>query len=239
MRLIQFDDIDSTNIYARNLAKNGEYGPLWISAKTQRGGMGRRGRKWVSQAGNLFATGLYPHKGSAKSAALYSFVAALAVYDVITANINQTPKIKWPNDILVEGNKVSGLLLESGGSDGDMWIAIGIGINLVNAPELVDKKTASLADYGFLKDKQAISVLNELIDRFGHWRKIYMEQGFDPIRQKWLERAQGIGEEVKAVIAEKTVCGFLLGIDKAGALAIKTANNEIVKIHAGDVFFCQ
>jgi len=238
MRLIAFDEIDSTNSEAKRLAAKGDFGPLWITAKTQTSGVGRRGRKWVSEPGNLFATGLYPVAADLSYAARFSFVAALAVYDCVTHYIpDGVTKIKWPNDILVSGQNVAGTLLESGTDKDQIWLAVGIGINLVNCPEYSHRPAGALAHLGADKNKDFSLALDKLIERFEHWRMVYDKDGFAPIRTAWIKRAKGMGGPVTARLANKTVKGKAVGLDEDGALEIETATGERVKIHAGDVFF--
>ena len=134
--IIAFDEIDSTNAEARRRAESGEAGPLWITAALQTAGRGRRGREWETPVGNLAATCLFVTDRAPAEAAQVSFVAALAVFDLARA-IAPSARIalKWPNDLLVEGGKAAGILVESGPrAGGGLWLAVGIGVNLVYAP---------------------------------------------------------------------------------------------------------
>ncbi len=238
MRLVEFDEIDSTNAEAKRLAAHGDFGPLWITAKTQTSGVGRRGREWVSQPGNLFATGLYPLAADMAAAARLSFVASLAVYDTVEHYMEAGyTKIKWPNDITVSAQKVAGILLESGTDHGQFWLAVGIGINLVDCPDYGYRPVSALSHLGSCRNRDFTQALDRLIWRFEHWRGIYDKDGFAPIRKTWLARAQGIGGPVNARLPGKTVFGTAVGLDEDGALEIETATGDRVKIHAGDVFF--
>ncbi len=238
MRLIAFDEIDSTNSEAKRLAAKGDFGPLWVTAKTQTRGVGRRGREWVSQPGNLFATGLYPVDGDLAKAARLSFVAALAVYDCVDHCMeNGQTKIKWPNDILVNGQKLAGILLESGTDMGQAWVAVGIGINLINAPDYEHRPVSALAYFAPDQSQDYSQVLDRLIGRFEHWSIVYDKDGFAPIRDAWIGCAPGMGGPVTARLVNETIVGTAIGLDVDGALEIKTKSGELVKIHAGDVFF--
>ncbi len=230
------DRLVSTNLEAKRLAKAGNVGPLWIMAREQTGGVGRRGRSWVSQKGNLFASGLYPHSGNAQAAAQMSFVAALAVHETINHYIDAPSAIKWPNDVLAAGRKISGILLESGQDKDKAWLVVGIGINLAHAPQLTDQKTSCLADWSQTvpKPEQALDIL---INSYEHWREQFERGGFAPIRSAWLARAHGLGGPVIARLPNKTISGKAIGLDVDGALEIETAAGERIKIHAGDVFF--
>ena len=149
MTIRKYENLDSTNEEARRLAEAGEAGPLWIVACEQSAGRGRRGREWVSSRGNLFATLLLRPGRAADVCAQLSFVAALATGDAV-ASFAPSARIalKWPNDVLLDGHKVAGILLESAGSAGGCaveWLAVGIGMNLANYPAGTDMPATSLA----------------------------------------------------------------------------------------------
>ncbi|NNC38967.1 MAG: biotin--[acetyl-CoA-carboxylase] ligase [Acidimicrobiales bacterium] len=246
MRFIHISEIDSTNAEARRRAEVGDFGPLWISSDVQTLGKGRRGREWVSKSGNLYCTGLYPYDGDLASAAKLSFVAALAVADSLEQYIDPALiRIKWPNDVLVAGQKISGILLESGTENDQTWVAVGTGINLVNHPENTETPATHLLahiDPEKLQGPEPLFAAKEPVlatyaARFDHWRSLYLENGFEPIQQAWTARAKGIGEPVKARLSDKTIEGIALELDETGALCVQTKDGCIVKIHAGDVFF--
>ena len=159
VRHMNYETLGSTNAEALALARAGERGPLWISARTQSAGRGRRGSHWVSPAGNLHATLLLSDPSPAALAPQLSFVAALAVHDAIAAcapQLGPDLKVKWPNDLLVEKAKVAGILIE-GESEPTFAVAIGIGVNCVAHPDNADYPAADLA------------VFKELFhDLFGH-----------------------------------------------------------------------
>jgi len=239
MKILEFDEIDSTNLEAKRMAEGGDFGPLWVTAKRQTGGKGRRGREWVSETGNLFCTGLFPHVGTPASAARLSFAAALAVHDTVSySRQDAETKIKWPNDVLMNGAKISGILLESGTTNGQLWVAVGIGVNIVSAPTSTPYQTTYLHDQLAPKLRLNLSSFKiQLFARFEFWLKNYNQNGFEPLRTAWLERAQGMGGPVTARLPNKTIEGTAIGMDADGALELKTHAGEIIKIHAGDVFF--
>lgn len=223
-------------------------GPLWISSDVQTLGKGRRGREWVSKTGNLYCTGLYPHDGDLASAARLSFVAALAVAETLDQYIDSSLiQIKWPNDVLVQGKKISGILLESGTEKDRIWVAIGTGINLVNHPE--DSETTATHMLAHVPQEQMEGpeplyagkepVLAIYAARFDHWRNTFLNDGFGPIKQAWTARAKGMGEPVTARLSKRTIEGIAVKLDDDGALVIQTKQDGIEKIHAGDVFFPQ
>lgn len=248
MRFIHIPEIDSTNAEAKRRAEAGDTGPLWISADIQTLGKGRRGREWVSNTGNLYCTGLYPHDGNLASAAKLSFVAALAVADTLDQYIDPSLiQIKWPNDVLVAGKKISGILLESGTEEGQLWVAIGTGINLLNHPDNSETPATHMLAHIVADDMEGPEplyagkepVLAIFAARFDHWRKVYLESGFTAIQKAWTKRAKGMGEAVNARLPNQTISGIALGLDDDGALSIQTKDGRVEKIHAGDVFFPQ
>lgn len=249
MRFVHFEEIDSTNEEAKRRAEAGDLGPLWISAESQTLGKGRRGRDWASLKGNLFCTGLYQHPGDLASAAKLSFVVALAVAETLDAYVDpDIVQIKWPNDVLVNRQKISGILLESGTKDDQLWVVLGVGINLVSHPE---KTTGLPATHVLahipddrLNDAEPIftgagPVMALLAARFKHWRDVYLETGFDRVRKAWTARAIGMNQAVTARLSDRTIEGTARGLDEEGALILELLNGQVEKIHAGDVFFSQ
>jgi BirA family biotin operon repressor/biotin-[acetyl-CoA-carboxylase] ligase len=248
LRFIHIPEIDSTNAEARRRAEAGDMGPLWISSDVQSLGKGRRGREWVSKTGNLYCTGLYPHEGDLASAAKLSFVAALAVADALAQYIDPSLiQIKWPNDVLVQGKKISGILLESGTENGRIWVAIGTGINLLSHPN--NSETPATHMLAHIAPEQLEGpeplyagkepVLATYAARFDDWRHKFLEDGFGPIKQAWTNRAKGMGEPVTARLTNRTIEGIAIELDADGALLIQTKDGGVEKIHAGDVFFPQ
>lgn len=246
MRLISYDIVGSTNREARLLAEAGDTGPLWIRADQQTEGRGRRGRAWKSANGNLFCTGLYPHSGDIRQTALLSFVAALAVYDTIkTYNPQGRLALKWPNDVLIDGKKLSGILLESGTYKKTFWVAVGIGINLVSHPENTEFPATHLLEYISRNDLDvpepiftgADATLAVLAARFENWYQVLQTEGYEPIRLAWTERAQNLPGFVTVRLPQETFSGEALGLGENGELRVRLENGTIRDIHAGDVFF--
>ena len=143
--VLAFDEIDSTNAEARRRAEAGEIGPLWITAAVQTAGRGRRGRNWDTSRGNLAATLLLTTDCDPAKAAQLSFVAAFAIRRLAVRYVPESlVRFKWPNDVFVDGRKLSGILIESGRApSGALWMAIGMGVNLAHAPENVDRPAKS------------------------------------------------------------------------------------------------
>ena len=246
MRFLHFEAIDSTNREVKRLADAGDFGPLWVSADSQDVGKGRRGREWISKPGNLYCSGLYPHPADIASAARLSFVAAIALAETLDQYIDpDIIKIKWPNDVLVDGKKIAGILLESGTEGETIWVAIGMGVNLLHHPEGTDTPATHLLEHIDIEKMTGPEpvftgsgpVLATLAARFDHWRDIYLSDGFLPVKNAWTQRALGLGEPVTANLATRKITGIAKGLDDDGALLLELDNGELEKIHAGDVFF--
>ena len=238
--LHHFADIDSTNEEARRMAAAGARGPAWIYADTQSAGRGRRGRAWMSEPGNLFCTHLFAPQCPMPKAAEMSFVTALAVFDAVDATGIHGLALKWPNDLLVDGAKVSGILIESapgpaGHRDEDPLLAIGIGINIARAPDDTPYPATCLSAHGM--SVTPLALLTELatafIARCAQWDR---GAGFAAIRQDWLARARGVGGPVTVRLHDRVIEGEFLSLDEDGALEIR-AGDKIETISAGDVFF--
>lgn len=239
MRIETFEALDSTNEEAKRRAINGETGPLWIVARSQTAGRGRRGRPWTSGDGNLFTTGLYRLDASPARAAQLSFAAALAVGDLAASLIEpERVRLKWPNDVLVEGRKLSGILLESGAHrEGGLWLAVGIGVNLAHHPDDAERPATDLASHGgLISPDEAIQLLSQ---RFDHWRTVWANEGFAPIREAWLSRAWGLGERCTARLEGETLEGVFADLAEDGALRLDLNDGRRRLVSAGDVFFPQ
>ena len=232
--LLRLDEVDSTNIEAHRRAEAGEPGPLWISATHQTAGYGRRGRAWDSGSGNLAATLLFQPGESAASVAQLSFAAALAVADLALHFAPQAAiTVKWPNDVLANGAKFSGILLEAG--PGGIWLAIGIGINLATHPAETEFPATSLAALG-IASPTPDAALTVLAARFSHWLSLWQAQGFEPLRSAWLARAGALGSPIRARLPHEERHGAFEGIDASGALLLRDASG-LRAITVGEVFF--
>lgn len=236
--LIEFGEIDSTNEEARRLAAKGERGPLWIVADHQTAGRGRRGRKWESPTGNLAATLLLNPGKPASECAQISFVSALAVSDTIASFTPDVEiKVKWPNDVLANGRKISGILLESASQGADpQFLIVGIGMNLKSHPPDTEFPATSLAGMGLSAPLPRHALL-ELAGPFAKWYDIWRAQGFAPIRDAWLARAAGLGTRIRARLTNEETVGIFEGIDETGALLLRETQDRVRIIAAGEVFF--
>ncbi len=231
--------IDSTNAEAKRRAAAGQRGPLWLCARTQTSGVGRGGREWHSPEGNLYATLLMPFAGELRDAALMSFVACLAVAETLdhclaVAKPSDRITLKWPNDALLDGKKVAGVLLEAGGAESARWLAVGIGINLVHKPDEARWPPIALADVADPPTPaQALAVLAA---RFENWQAQFEAGGFAPVRAAWLSRAARLGERIEARLANTAHSGIFQGIAGDGALLL-AADQGDMRIAAADIYF--
>ena len=238
-RLVALDSVDSTNAEARRLAAAGAVDGTVVWALEQTAGRGRRGRTWVSEPGNLYCTILMRPDFAAASAGHFSLLTGLAIADTVAVMVPPSTEIqcKWPNDVLVERRKVSGVLLEAeSDADGKLsWLAVGIGINVAHCPADSEFPATYLAAEGDMApDLEA--VLSSLIMRFAAWRAAWRKWGFSPIRAAWLRRAWGVGGPITVRLASETLEGTFADLDHDGALILETAG-ERRRITAGDVFF--
>ena len=237
-RHIHFLKIDSTNDEARRLAAAGDRGLVWITADEQTAGRGRRGRLWVSTRGNLFATLLLNPRRPVAECAQLSFVTAVAAADTMTHFAPDTEvKVKWPNDVLANGSKISGILLESASGGGDLYfLAIGLGINLAHFPTGTEFPATSLAQLS-VPVPPPREALIELAATFAKWYDVWVGQGFSPIRDAWLARAANLGGHIRARLTNEEARGVFEGIDETGALILREGVGRTRTIAAGEVFF--
>jgi BirA family biotin operon repressor/biotin-[acetyl-CoA-carboxylase] ligase len=237
--ILAFDVVDSTNAEARRRAEAGEAGPLWITAKRQSAGRGRRGRAWETGAGNLAATLLMVTDRAPAEAAQVSFVAALAVADLASAYVpTERVKLKWPNDVMVSGRKLAGILVESGArAEGGLWLAIGVGVNLASAPVAAERPATTIAHETQTPAPEPGVALAGLADAFAEWLLRWDARGFAPIAEAWTERAYGLGEACIARLPGETIEGVAESLDHDGALRLRQRDGRVRRITAGDVFF--
>src|SRR5499433_228241 len=235
VRLVAHEVLGSTNAEALSLARQGERGPLWVTADRQSAGRGRRGRAWISPPGNLYASLLLTGPAAAEHWPQLSFVAALAIHDAVVEVADLKPQlaIKWPNDLLLAGAKFAGILIEG---EGDVnAVAVGIGVNCASHPADTDFPATDLAAAGAaVSPATLLSALSiKMLRRIAQWNG---GEGFSTIRADWLARASGIGEDVRVRLAERELVGRFEALDEAGALVLRSADGNSTTITAGDVF---
>jgi BirA family biotin operon repressor/biotin-[acetyl-CoA-carboxylase] ligase len=202
----------------------------WVITDRQTAGRGRRGRVWNDGAGNFMGSVLVKATGQVQQ---LSFVAALALHDALSALTGQPARfaLKWPNDVLLDGTKCSGILLERQGDA----LVIGMGVNLAHHPDGTERPATSLAAAGLAVPTPA-ALLDELAAAFSHWREIWAAHGFAPIRTAWLSRASGVGSRIVARLGSESPEGLFTGLADDGALLMQLDDGTTRAIHAGEVF---
>jgi BirA family transcriptional regulator, biotin operon repressor / biotin---[acetyl-CoA-carboxylase] ligase len=233
-----FDEIDSTILEARRRAERGDTGPVWLVAKAQTAGRGRRGRSWVSPEGNLLATYLFSTQQPPAQIALLGFAAGVAIAEAIDDALGVSrAALKWPNDVLVDGAKICGIMLDSGAAASGTWVALAFGVNLAGAPENLDQPITSLRTL-LPPDALApepLAFLARVRPKLEAWGGRIEQDGFEPLRQAWLKRAHGLGEAARVVQGEQTLEGRIVGLSSRGELELDTVTGRRL-IAAGDVF---
>jgi BirA family biotin operon repressor/biotin-[acetyl-CoA-carboxylase] ligase len=235
--LVAHETIGSTNDEAKRLARDGAVEGLIVTAKQQTTGRGRRGRHWVSPPGNLYSSTLLRPQCRAVTAVQIGFVAALGVADAIG---ELAPRIalgcKWPNDLLANGRKVSGILLETEIVAGDMpdFVVLGVGVNLASSPRDMPYPATSLAEEG-TPGIGPLAMLATYVRHFAGWLGLWRKEGFSPIREAWLARAIGLGEPIQVRLESDTLDGSFLDLDDDGALLLGVPGGSR-RIAAGEVF---
>lgn len=235
-------EVDSTLNEAARIAPSAQ-GPVWIMAHHQTAARGRRGRAWANPKGNLAATLLMRPDGDPEQAALRSFVAALALFDACVAVTGRAEgfSLKWPNDVLLNGGKLAGILLESTGQGrGISHLSIGIGVNLSDAPPVHAVEAGAVRPVSLLSET-GVNVtpedfLTELAAAYARFETQFATYGFEPIRTAWLARAARLGSVITARTASSETVGTFETVDASGNLVLNTAKGR-VSIPAADVYF--
>lgn len=234
-----FASLGSTNDEAKILANQGISDGTVIWAAEQTVGRGRQGRNWTSPPGNLYASVLLRDIGPMAQAAQLSFVTALAMADAISQFIPKPDllTLKWPNDLLLDGAKICGILLESGKDPfGHDWIVIGTGVNVNSHPDNTIYSATNL--HQFQCDVSVENLLSSYIYKLSEWHNRWRSQGFAPIRASWLNRAAKLGQVITVKLpAHKQIEGVFRDMNADGAIEVQLANGTIETVSAGDVFF--
>lgn len=246
-KLAAFDQLGSTNAEALARARDGERGPAWFVTSEQTAGRGRRQRPWIAPRGNLASSILEVIDVSPALAATLGFAAGLALETALRKVCEASPRpagsdemrfaLKWPNDVLAGPKKLAGILLEAEAvADGRLAVVVGIGTNVVAAPEGTPYPATSLKALGV--NVGAEECFAALSDAWAEFRGIWDNgRGFAEIRLKWLERAAGLGQPVSIVSGGSTVTGAFDTIDESGCMIVRTSDGRRVPISAGDVYF--
>jgi BirA family biotin operon repressor/biotin-[acetyl-CoA-carboxylase] ligase len=245
-RLLSLEATGSTNDEALHAARSGDPGQLWITACEQHAGRGRHGRQWASPPGNLYASLLLVDPCELSAAPQLGFVAGLALHEAVEAATGLgAPRLclKWPNDLLLDGAKVSGLLLEGHKlrPDGPLAVVIGFGVNVASAPSGTPYPATGLqAIRPSLTREEVFRSLSDAFARtFGAWSasaRMNAADPFGPVRRLWLERAAGVGQEVTLRLPSGEKKGLFDGLDRLGRLQLKSSAG-VELIDAGDLYF--
>ena len=220
----------STNADVLALARTGVTEGLWLRAERQTVGRGRQGRTWESPVGNSYASTLVRLRPTDPPAATLALVTAVALAEAVGVYVEGL-RIKWPNDLLIDGAKMSGILLERA----DDAVVIGIGVNLAHHPDLANRPTTSLAAHDAHVAPE--DFIETLAESFARWLSRWRGEGLLPVRQRWLDLAHAPGTALTARLPDgSAIDGLFDGLDADGALILRLADGARRVIHAADVF---
>jgi BirA family transcriptional regulator, biotin operon repressor / biotin---[acetyl-CoA-carboxylase] ligase len=237
-------EIGSTNTEALARAASGATGPLWITADQQTGGRARSGRDWASPKGNLIASLLVTLPCSAAVAHHLALLAGVALVDAMAdTGVRSTTAapliLKWPNDVLIDGAKVSGILAEStSGAPGHLTAVIGFGVNVVDQPTNIDRAVTALSRHvpSTSPAPTADGLLHHLARHMEQWLSVWnCGKGFGDIRTAWLARATAPGQSMTVHFGERPLSGTFAGLDHDGALLLDDGHGVRHRITYGDV----
>jgi len=234
-RIRQLAETTSTNDEVKKAAEASEPEGLAIWALKQTAGRGRHGRQWESPEGNLYVSVLLRPDCELQQAGQYGLIAALAICDTIKSLLpNAEVMLKWPNDVLVSGKKISGILLESSLSKTGRveWLVIGIGLNVEHHPDNALYPATSLRAEG-LTPPPLPQILDRLLERISAWVNTFIKQGFKPVHEAWLAAAAKGKTTIR--LGDRTIEGTFDGLDDSGNLILKLADGTKQIITAGDV----
>lgn len=236
---VELDQIDSTNAEAMRRVLAGERGPLYIRAERQTAGRGRSGRQWVASQGNLALSRLGPVGCSMASVPQLSLVAGVAIYRAAMAVLGErighaALLLKWPNDVLLDGAKLAGVLVEATSIQRELVAVVGIGCNVAHAPDIANRRTTALATATHPPDPAAFGrlVALHLEAVLGLWDD---GRGFEMIRQAWLSASTALGTEMSIQTSAGLVRGFFGGLDDDGGLILRDGRGATQKYTYGDV----
>lgn len=235
--LVVRDIVDSTNDEVVERAENGALEGLLVWAHRQRQGRGRSGRRWESPAGNLYCSVLLRPMAQPSIAAQLVFVVGIAVRECVAQLVedDRTVLCKWPNDILIDGAKVAGILLEAVAEGETTRVVVGIGVNVAEHPDETVHPATDLFAHAE-ENVTAAAVLELLAPTLVSWYHTWQTEGFEPIREAWLAHAAGLGETVAARLPNYELHGEFVSLDEHGALELRTPDEETHLVTVGEVF---
>lgn len=237
-RVLRHDTVTSTNDLAREHAENGATAGLVVTAARQTAGRGRHGRSWESPSGNLYASLLLRPSLPMAEAATLSLVVALLLAEYLSERLGDLHRaqVKWPNDVLVDGSKVAGILLEGAAQpDGACrWLVVGIGVNLARSPgQVAGYPAIDLKALGLSLEPDA--TLTFLLTALASALPLWEAGGFAPFRERWLARAAGRGQPIELRLGHGAVKGIFVDVDTGGALCARLPTGEIQRHAAGEL----
>lgn len=231
MMIRTIDTTGSTNADMLALATAGAAEGSWLRAERQTGGRGRQGRTWVSPAGNFYGSTLVRLRPTDPPALTLALVTAVALEEAVRTFLPGGATIKWPNDLLIDSAKLSGVLLERTGDA----VVIGIGVNLAHHPELADRRSTSLSAHGVAVTASLFA--DVLGETFARWLARWRGEGLDVVRVRWLDRAHPVGTALATHLPDGTMVeGLFDGLDNQGGLLLREGGGARRTVHAGDVF---
>ncbi|GEB89255.1 MAG: biotin--[acetyl-CoA-carboxylase] ligase [Zymomonas mobilis subsp. pomaceae] len=235
-RIATIEETESTNSDLLALAKQGLAEGLWLQANRQSRGRGRQGRTWQLPEGNLAISTLVRLRESDPSPSTLAFVAALALDQAASDFVRSDwLSLKWPNDLMLKGAKCAGILLEGY----QKTMIVGFGVNLLHAPENLDRPTSALVDFTE-KPLERLDFSEKLANAFCNWLCVWRNQGLTSIYDNWLKRAHNLNTPLTVHQENgKNVTGYFAGLDLTGALKLRLEDNRIVLFHSGDVFLAK
>jgi BirA family biotin operon repressor/biotin-[acetyl-CoA-carboxylase] ligase len=255
-RAIVLDSVDSTMVEARRRAGAGEASGLWIVARRQTAGRGRRGRLWVSQPGNLYATLLLRDPAPRAQLGELCFVAGVALHEAVRIAcpatmdafrdgkrsgsdvdpITRSLCLKWPNDLHLDGAKLAGILIEGEDVGGVVQVAVGFGVNCTHHPDEPGHPAVDLASAGV--HVTPLALFESLAVRMAHWLAAWRQgSGFAEVRAAWLARAMGLGEPIVVRLSDRTLEGVFDSLDERGQLLLRLSSGVVRPVAAGEIFF--
>ncbi len=234
-RLEQHDALASTSDDCIRRAKSGEAEGLAILALRQTAGRGSRGRQWEAPEGNLNLSILLRPKLPMAQFSVFPLLAGIAVADAVSAFLpaDTAPVLKWPNDLLLGGAKLAGILIDAApGNEASGWLVIGIGINLISAPQLANRRTTTLGQFG--GQAKPLEAARMVLNYLGHWLDILEHSGLSPIIDAWQQRGHAIGTQLHLTGVDADVSGRFAGLSPSGELLLNVGN-RIERFQTGEI----
>ncbi|GBD55610.1 biotin--[acetyl-CoA-carboxylase] ligase [Gluconobacter wancherniae] len=231
-----YEALQSTSDFCKARAEDGESEGLAVLARRQTAGRGTRGRSWVDPGNNLSFSFVLRFSTDASPLPVLPFIVALAVHGAfahLAGNCSSVLSLKWPNDLLLDDRKMAGILIEAGGSAHNQWIVVGVGANLVVAPQVPGRELAAFSEIATAPDP--LLVAEKITEYFSLWLDRWKTDGFAEIRSAWLSRAHPLGRRLAVQSRETYITGMFSGLDEQGRLLLALESGEILPVITGDV----